>query len=134
MTSFNPVQGAVYAVLTGDAVLRGMVSGVYDEVPERAAPPYIRIGEAYEIPDNAHGVLGRQTIVTVHIWSRQRGFSEATAIADRVSAVLDHQPLSVPGRHHVATRYEFGQTVSESSGPGLRHVVMRFRVLTEIEE
>lgn len=33
------VQQALYSKLTGDGVLMGMVSGVYDAVPERVALP-----------------------------------------------------------------------------------------------
>jgi hypothetical protein len=38
----------------------------------------------------------------------------------------------VVGRHHVVTRYEFAQTLRDPE-PGIRHVVIRFRILTEQE-
>lgn len=127
--SLGVVQTAVYQALTADAELAGKV---WDEVPEGTAMPYVVIGEAIETPDNRHGEFGWQTAVTLHVWSRRRGFSEANEIASRVVKVLDHRPLAVPDRHHVVTRYEFAQTLRDPQ-PGVRHVVLRFRILTEQE-
>lgn len=129
-TPLGPIQEAVYGVLAADAALGGLVSGVFDEVPETAAYPYVVIGEALEQPDNRHGTFGRQTVITLHVWSKSRGFAEGNAIASRVVALLDHQPLTVVGRHHVVTRYEFSQTLRDPE-PHVRHIPIRFRILTE---
>lgn len=128
--SLGVVQAALYSVLNGDAQLAGKV---WDEVPEGTAMPYVVIGESIEQPDNSQDRHGWQTVATLHIWSRSRGFREANTIASRVAGLLDHQPLTVAGRHHVATRYEFAQTLKDPE-PGVRHVVLRFRVLTEEQE
>jgi len=129
-TPFGPVQAAIYDVLSDDATLMGLVSGVFDEVPEGTAYPYVVIGEALEIPDDSHDRDGRETVETIHIWSEYRGFSQLGTISGRVVALLDGQPLDVDGWHHVATRYEFGQTLRDPN-PHLRHTVLRFRVVTE---
>lgn len=131
-STMGPVQRALYGVLTGDATLMGLITGVWDYVAEKDAFPYIVLGEATEIPDNAHGVFGRQTTVTLHVWTRHRGHSEGLAIGDRVTALLDHQPLTVEGQHHVVTRFEFSQTLTDPEPPGdIRHLVLRYRVVTE---
>lgn len=127
-----PVQVALLAVLEGDDELMAQISGVFDYVPEDAAYPYVVIGEAVETPDNRHGGLGRQTVVTLHIWSKYRGHAQGLAIGARVMALLDHRPLTVPGLHHVATRYEMAMTLTDPEPPGdIRHLVHRYRVLTE---
>jgi len=133
-TPLGPVQRAVYAALTADTELMESVTGVYDDVPEGTAYPYVRIGEALETPDNTHGAFGRQTVLIIHVWSEYRGFAETTDIAGRVVSLLDHQPLTIAGHHHVVTKYEFGQTLDDPDRPALRHGVLRFRVLTEHEE
>lgn len=127
----GPIQDAVYGVLSGDATLGALISGVFDEVPEGTPYPYVTLGEALEQPDNAHDRFGRQSVLTLHVWSLHRGFSEANAIASRVVALLDHNPLTVVGRHHVVTRYEFSQSLRDPDTPGLRHIPLRFRVITE---
>lgn len=128
--ALGPVQTAVYERLTGFEPLMSLVTGVYDEVPEGTPKPYVVIGEAQETPDNRHGGFGRQTVATLHVWSRQRGFSEATAIANEVIRALDHQPLSIADTRHIVTRFEFSQTLRDTD-PELRHVPLRFRIVTE---
>lgn len=132
VTPLGPIQEAVYELLTGDTTLMGLVSGIYDEVPEGAAYPWVAIGEALEQPDDRLDGFGRQTVLTLHVWSKHRGFSEATTIASRLMQLLDHQPLDIAGHHHVVTRYEFSQTLRDPE-PGVRHIPIRFRILTEQE-
>lgn len=129
-TALGPVQAAIYDVLSGDATLGALINGVFDDVPEGTAYPYVVIGEALGIPDNSHDRFGRETTETLHVWSDHRGFSQLSVIAARVVALLDHQPLTIAGHHHVVTRYEFGQQLKDPD-PSLRHTVLRFRVVTE---
>ena len=68
-----PIQRAVYGRLTGDGALMGSITGVFDYVPETDVYPFVVIGEATEIPDNRHGGFGRQTVVTLHVWTKYRG-------------------------------------------------------------
>lgn len=127
-----PVQLAIYARLTGDSALMDLISDVFDYVPETAAYPFIVIGEAIETPDNRHGGFGRQTVVTLHVWTQHRGHSKGLAIAAKVTALLDHQPLTITGLDHIVTRFEFSQTLTDPEPPGdIRHVVLRYRVVTE---
>ena len=119
-----PIQTAVYGVL--DA---GLSEGVYDEVPEDVVKPYVVIGESYSIPDNAHDRRRWRTVITLHVWSEQHGFAEAVGIADDIDALLDHTDLTVAGFHHVATRFEFMQTLRDPSN--LRHVPVRYEIETE---
>ncbi|MEU6295007.1 DUF3168 domain-containing protein [Streptomyces erythrochromogenes] len=132
--ALGPVQQAVYARLTADAELMALITGVYDYVPEGVVFDYVTIGEATEIPDNRHGGFGRQTTLALHVWTRYRGHSRGQRIAARITALLDHQPLTITGLRHVSTRFEFSQTLTDPEPPGdIRHIVMRLRVTTEQE-
>ena len=130
VTPLGPIQEAVYGVLSGDATLAALVAGVFDEVPEGTRYPYVTIGEALEQPANSHDRFGRETVLTLHVWTVSRGFTDGMAIAARLVALLDHQPLTITGHHHVATRYEFSQTLRDPE-PHVRHIPIRFRVVTE---
>lgn len=133
-TALTPTQAALYAVLTGDATLASMVTGVFDgEAPEGTACPYIIVGEAIETPDNAHGAFGRQTLQTLHVWSEYAGFAEVNAIVGVITELLDHQPLAIVGARHVSTEFEFAQTLEDPDKPGLRHAPVRFRIITSKE-
>ncbi|MGW9242579.1 DUF3168 domain-containing protein [[Kitasatospora] papulosa] len=126
------VQGAVLEVLYGDGTLAGMVESVYDYLPETASYPFVVLGEAVETPDNRHGGFGRQTVITLHVWSQYEGYAEALRIGERITELLDHQALNVPNLDHISTRYEFAQTLTDPEPPGnIRHLVLRYRVVTE---
>ncbi|MFF7365816.1 DUF3168 domain-containing protein [Streptomyces sp. NPDC008125] len=127
-----PVQGALVAALRGDTGLSALINGVYDFTPEDVPYPFLVVGEAVETPDNRHGGFGRQTVATLHVWSRYRGYAEVLRIGARVTDLLDHQPLAIPGLDWIATRFEFSQTLTDPEPPGdIRHLVLRFRIVTE---
>jgi hypothetical protein len=129
------IQQAVYGALTGDAQLTALLGGddkIVDGAPEDIAYPWIDLGEAMETPFNTHDGFGRETPITLHVWTQARGHSQGLTIAARVLQVLDHQPLTITGHHHIVTRYESGQTLTDPEPPGdIRHVVLRYRVITE---
>lgn len=122
------VQRAIYRTLVEDGELQALVSGVFDDVPEGTEFPYVVIGEGTLLPDNYLTGFGREVRVTLHVWSRYRGFAEALEIADRVCQLLDHQPLEVEGWEHIATRLELVETLHDPD-PSLRHVPVQFSVI-----
>ncbi|MFB7225239.1 DUF3168 domain-containing protein [Streptomyces sp. NPDC056227] len=127
-----PVQGAILQVLYDDGTLAGMVESIYDHLPETATYPFVVLGEALETPDNRHGGFGRQTVITLHVWSQYRGYAEALRIGERITGLLDHQPLNIFGLDHISTRFEFSQTLTDPEPPGdIRHLVLRYRIVTE---
>ncbi len=104
---------------------------VYDYVPEGAAYPYVRVGEASQTPDNTLKGYGRETVHTVHVWTKFRGFSQASTIENEVISALDNHCLVLPEPwHHVSTVYELSQTLYDPD-PELRHVPIQFRVRTQ---
>jgi hypothetical protein len=130
MTSLLGVQEAFYLKVTNDAALMALVEGVYDHVPEGADYPHLVIGDATEVPRKAMGMRGWRATETVHIWTKQRGFSQALAILKRLDDLFDEQPLDVEGLHTVSVRLEFSQTLKDPD-PEIRHIPCRFTITTE---
>jgi hypothetical protein len=127
-----PVQAAVYRALVADEDLMALVAGVFDGVPEGTDYDYVDLGEVIDSPRNSHDRHGRESVLTLHIWTRYRGFAAAHRIGARVMAGLDHQPLDIEGLVHVSTRYEQGFTMTDPAPPGdIRHLVQRYRITTE---
>lgn len=122
-----PLQTAVYDVLTADATLTGMVSGVYDETPESAAVPYVTIGAILQSPDDGHDRQGLDVELTLHIWSEYRGYRQAATILQEVDRLLDRAPLAVAGFEHVSIAHNQTEFMRDPD-PDLRHVVVRYRV------
>ncbi|WP_229713972.1 DUF3168 domain-containing protein [Streptomyces fuscichromogenes] len=130
--AMEAVQRAFYTRMAASTELMALVTGVWDQVPEGAQYPYVVLGEATETPDNAHAVIGRSTSTMLHIWSQHDGYAEALQILGVIAELFDHQPLDVPGLHHVSTHYEFSQTLTDPEPPGdIRHIPVRFRTRTE---
>ncbi|MFD4320110.1 DUF3168 domain-containing protein [Streptomyces sp. NPDC058548] len=125
------IQGALRTLLADDAELQDLGVTVYDYLPEATAYPFIVIGEATEVPANAHDRFGWETVPALHVWDQYRGFKRVLQIGGRLTALLDHQPLTVPGYAHVVTRFEYGQPLTDPEPPGnIRHLVQRYRVIT----
>lgn len=143
LDTVQPVKVALYGVLTGDSTLIGMlaphprpgagkIGGVYDGAPEGATYPYVDLGEAIETARNRHGGYGADVVVTLHVWSEQRGYKEGLDIVARLRRLLDHRPLTVEGHQVVSVRHEQTLTLRDPN-PELRHLPVRFRITTEQE-
>ncbi|ELP61772.1 hypothetical protein STRTUCAR8_06456 [Streptomyces turgidiscabies Car8] len=128
-----PLQVAVLALLEADAELAALIQGVFDWVDEGQTYPYVVIGEAIETPDNTHDSHGSNTVITLHVWSKYRGYAQALTIAARLRALLEHRHLTIAGHRHIATYYVSQQTITDPEPPGdIRHVPVSFRVLTQV--
>lgn len=128
-----PLQVAVLTTLGADAELTALVQGVFDWAKEGQAFPYVVIGDSVETPDNTHDSHGSITVITLHVWSKYRGYAQALTIARRLRALLEHRPLTIVGHRHVATYFVSQQTLTDPEPPGdIRHVPVSFRVLTQV--
>ncbi|MGA5669016.1 DUF3168 domain-containing protein [Streptomyces pseudogriseolus] len=129
-----PLQRAVYAKLTGHQPLMALVSGVYDEVPENVAHPYVSIGSITEDVDDAHNARGLEAMVVLHVWSKYRGYREASEILTVLDAVLDRKPLDVDGFTDVSIAHRQHNAMRDPD-PDIRHINVSYRVwLTKAEE
>ena len=129
-TAAYEVQRAVYNALSTDTLLLPLITGVYDDVPEGTAFPYVVLGD--ETETNKPSTLrdqGRESTITIHIWSRAKGMGEAKLIAEKIIDRLNDQPLSLPSWEWTSTMYEFGNFFRDPDGL-TRHGVLRFRVRT----
>ena len=99
MTTFalQPVQQALYSKLTGDGVLMGMTSGIYDAPPQHAAVPYVVIGDGTATlkPQVTNDVT--ECDLDVNVWTTASGRKVALAILQRLHGLLHQGTLSVSG-------------------------------------
>lgn len=122
-----PLQTAVYAKLTAHAPLMALVSGVYDEVPEDVAHPYVSFGTLTETASDAHNQRGLDVAVVLHVWSKYRGFKQAAQILAALDEALDRQPLTVPGFKDVSLAHD-QHTELRDPDPQIRHINVSYRV------
>lgn len=108
-----PLRQALYNRLTEDATLAGMVTGVFDYVPETQAFPYIVIGQFTEAPDHTFTEEGRVVTGALHVWSDKKSDMELLEIVDRLTTLLDHNEFTVAGWNMVSSEVMSSLTVRE---------------------
>lgn len=132
MSAAEALQKAVYGLLS-DSDGATAVAGceVYDEVPEGAAFPYVVLGEFDELRDDAHTELGALVTITLHVWSRYRGYRETARCLDAVQATLHRARPDVDGYRDVSITHD-SNAYQRDPDPDLRHGIGRFTArLTE---
>lgn len=133
----DSLQVGIYELLTNDATLMALVTGVYDQVPEEATPPYVVIGEMLSTEDSVHNGHGRQTAVMLHTWTRERSFRPGNQAAAQLVALLtrrqDTLDTLVDDHTVYMAAHEFSQTLRDPD-PEIRHRVDRFRIWTRQED
>jgi len=129
-TATQQLQQAVYAVLSTDSALLTLVSSIYDEVPENKSFPYLVIGDVTETPMDTFARKGRIAVITVSIYSMQKGFKESLLIADRVDTLLNRNSFPLNTYDTVYTMYKMLST--QRMGDGLtRKVDIKYDVFAE---
>ena len=91
------VQRALYNKLAADGVLMGMVSGVYDIVPQRTPLPYIRIGDGDQKVTPADALNVSECKLDLHVWTDVGGRKTALAIMNRLHALIHLGTLTLSG-------------------------------------
>jgi hypothetical protein len=131
--TIGAIQTAFYSTLNGDATLAAMVTGVFNDVPDGQVYPFVQLGTATQRPWHTFGGptvgLGWNTTVTVHVWSRFQGDSEALAILNRVMTLLNYVALSVTGYTTVMCELDQARVLVEQVDKiETRHIPAVFRV------
>ena len=142
----NALQAAILSILRADVTLAGLlasvkgvtpaVPAVVDQPAEGQAKPYVTLGDHLSIPEGDHTSVGREVTETIHVWTQERRNKPGQDIADRITALLDHQvatlssALAASGHKCVTIRQEFDQALRDPD-PQIRHHVLRFRIQTQ---
>ena len=129
-TSLAELQPAIFAVLTGDAQLMAIITGVSDfaAVPTNQAMPYVTLGNASEGPMNAFSRRGYASTFTLDIWDNTPGFKRCQTILGHLNRLLDQpeEPLQLATQTHVGTWYDFSEQLNDPGEKSIRHMPVRY--------
>lgn len=125
------VQRGLYSKLHGDGVLAGMVSGIYDVVPQHSPLPYVVLGDGAQQAVAADGVTVTQCRFELNIWTDTGGRKTALAIMNRIHALLHLGTLSLTGLQLVLLRVEQADTALADKAS---RVEGRMRVIATVAE
>ena len=120
---FTALDGATINDADGNAI-----TGVFDDVPENTAYPYVVIGEETATNIDTKDKDAHEHTLTIHVWSQYRGRKEIKNIMSSVYTTLHNASITVSGASLVNIRHEFENTLTEADGI-TRQGVMRFRVV-----
>lgn len=112
--------------LRADAGVSGLVSNrIYDEPPQSAARPFVRINDIEPRPLRADCVTASNIVFSLEAHSRPNsGRVEATRCAEAVVAALDSQDIPVEG-HNLTKLHWITQTVSQDDdGEGYTAIIV----------
>lgn len=104
-------QRALYTKLQGDGVLMGMVTGIYDAVPQKTALPYIVIGDGISSDLAADALNLAELRMQLDVWTDTAGRKTALTIMSRIHALLHLGTLTLSGYQLVTLRCEQADTV-----------------------
>jgi hypothetical protein len=125
------LQGALVARLKADAPLAALVgTRVYDQPPSPVTYPYVTIGEAQTIRDDATCISGGQVYLTLHAWSVAVGFLEVKRIADAVTESLHLAPVTLATNRLISLMHRQTRTFRDADGL-TSHAVIEFVANTE---
>ena len=125
------LQQAIFTALDGATINDGdgnAITGVFDDVPENTAYPYVVIGEETATNIDTKDKEAHEHTLTIHVWSQYRGRKEIKNIMSSVYTTLHNASITVSGASLVNIRHEFENTLTEADGI-TRHGVMRFRAV-----
>jgi hypothetical protein len=124
------IQQAVYNRLRATPAVVSAVTGIFDEVPQGQAYPYIAIGEDTVAEWDTDTFTGFEATLTLHTWSRKAGRLECKTIMDRVYGTLHRETFDIDGGIVVLCNVEFQETFLEADGV-TRHGVQRVRLVIQ---
>ena len=110
------VQRGLYTKLSGDGVLMGMVTGVYDNVPQCTAFPYIVIGDGNYATIPADGANLSECRLQIDVWSETGGRKSVLTIMNRLMALLHLGTMTLTGYQLVLLRCEQADTLLDEQG------------------
>jgi hypothetical protein len=122
------VQGAIVSRLKADSAVTALVNGrIYDSVPSNAAFPYISIGPADSVADDADCITGLLVAQQIDCWSRGVGYPEVKKIADAVRAALHDREAEMPLASNGMTFFEHRNSRFTRDPDGLTsHAILGF--------
>jgi len=126
------LQQAVFARLTSDAALTALLGGarIYDDVPVRAAFPYVTFAQGAERDWSTASEAGAEHALVLHVWSRGNGRKELLAIMEALRVSLHDAALTLTGHRLINLRHEASEVRREGDGETY-HGIVRLRAVTE---
>lgn len=104
MVRTSPVEAVVSALITtlrATTALTPLVSGIYNDVPQGTAYPYVVVTVPTNRRSDTIGCFGNSALVDTKVVSQYRGDREAARIQAAMISALNFQEPALAGGHRV---------------------------------
>ncbi|MEL6477580.1 MAG: DUF3168 domain-containing protein [Pseudomonadota bacterium] len=130
-----PLQEAVFGLLSGDAGLTELVSGIYDAAPQQVSVAaedglYVTLGDEVAEDWATASDAGALHTVLISVHAPRRGFAEAKRAAGVISDLMLGSALAPARGRVIQTRFVDART-ARAENDALRRIDLRFRVTAE---
>lgn len=122
------LQEKIYQTLKDDRTIQELCCGVYDNVPDNSAYPYIEIGEDEYDDWSSHTHDGFDGSVWIHVWSEYPGRKEVKLIQNRIYELFHNQDMGIDNFPTVTFLQELCRNFKDPDGR-THHGVQRFDFL-----
>jgi hypothetical protein len=120
------LQGASLARLKADAAVTSAIgTRIYDQPPDPVIFPFVTLGEAQFVRDDATCVSGGLVYLTMHAWSRASGFPEVKRVAEAVVESLHLAPLVLDTNNLITLNHSQTRVFRDDDGL-TSHAVIEF--------
>ena len=133
MSADRAVAAAILAAALDDAGVMAVLGDpvrFYDEPPAEPVFPYATLGRVENRTADASAIDALEHVVTLHVWSRYGGRSEALDVIGALREALHDAPLVVEGRKLVFLFAQLADVFRSGDGR-TTHGVLRLRAMTE---
>ncbi len=128
------LQSAIYSVLSNDAALMALITGVYADIEQpndsgsSSNFPYVTIGSDNLASWDSKTFFGTEAVCQIDAWSRSNNLLEAKNVGEAIVDALHCQPMTISGASHVLTRQENSVYTKDPDGHTKRGL-LTFRVI-----
>lgn len=129
MSAAREVQAALVAALVAADGIVGVVSGVFDGPPARAAYPYLTIGEGLTLDWSHKTGRGREHRLAVNVWDEAGRPTRLHALIGAAEAAIERLPRDLAGHRIASLVFVRSRVARTPGGPWAGLVEYRVRTL-----
>lgn len=119
------IQQAIFTQLDGN-----ISASVVDDASKKQRYPYCVIGDDSYIEFDTDTTIGRDGIISVHIWDNYNGYSRIKQLFGEIDGILNRANFAVTGYDLINCVFDSSDVFLEPDGK-TRHGVLTYRILID---
>lgn len=133
LSAIDAVTDAVFDALNVAGMTALATAGVFTNVPQGTAFPYVRIDSPVESRLDTMGRAGKTVSISVHAFSNYAGPTKAAEMLSKAVELLHYAALTVAGHSVIAVQYQGGNDAGDEivNGVTVYHYVGTFDVMVQ---